>query len=163
VENEKPNNTQVSGVRFPGQRHRSMVPSDASESQLGEAHGPAATGSQRCRDGGPAIHSPVRRLSFARSVLPTVHSGQVPSQLPFTLEGGRPRSRAEKKIRRQRRFSFRRTPLTSDPDSPSCNHSISSGTRSEGEPSRGPHREKETGNAQHTEQMDRAQARRQGL
>ncbi len=58
------------------------------------------------------------------------------------------------------RFSFRTAPLTSDPDSPSCALSVSSGTRSEGEPSGGPHREKEKRNAQHLEQMDRAQARR---
>jgi hypothetical protein len=43
--------------------------------------------------------------------------------------------KGRKKIMRQRRFSFRRAPLTSDPDSPSFVLSVNSGTRSEGEPS----------------------------
>ena len=111
--------------------------------------------------GGGSIPSSVLCRSLSRLVLWTVHSDQLPPQSLLTLEGGRPRSRAEKKIKKQRRFSFRTAPLTSDPDSPSCDHSVSSGTRSEGEPSGGPHREKETRNAQDTEWMDGAQDRRE--
>lgn len=133
MEIAKPNNMQVSGVRFSSHGRASMVTSDAPVSRFCEAPGPEPiSGMARRRAGDPLVGA-ARVLRTGGP--PEVPSDQIPLLSLLTLEGGRPRSRAEKKIKKQRRFSFRTAPLTSDPDSPSCDHSVSSGTRSEGEPS----------------------------
>ena len=150
METAKADNTQVSRCAISRPWRPSMVTSEAPPVTIQLGLTGRAADLAGCVSA--AVERSPRRCGVGPSlgaVLPTVHSDQVPPQPLLTLEGGRPRSRAEKKIMRQRRFSFRTAPLTSDPDSPSCDHSVSSGTRSEGEPSGGPHREKEKRNAQH--------------